>query len=105
MHIQIINFQLNGVTEAEFRTQCDGLAGAFAALPGLHSKVWLADPATGTYGGVYTWEDRAAMESYLASDLFKAVSGHPNLSGITSRDFGVIEGPTRVTRGLIGAPV
>jgi len=45
------------------------------------------------------------MESYLASDLFKAVSGHPNLSGITSRDFGVIEGPTRVTRGLIGAPV
>ena len=48
MHIQIINFQLNGVTEAEFRTQCDGLAGAFAALPGLHSKVWLADPATGT---------------------------------------------------------
>ena len=34
------------------------LAPHFAALPGLRSKVWLADAASGTYGGVYTWADR-----------------------------------------------
>ena len=29
---------------------------AFAALPGLGSKVWLADSVNGVYGGVYTFE-------------------------------------------------
>src|SRR6266540_3753819 len=105
MHIQVVNFQLSGIDDMQFRQQSDELAPAFAALPGLVSKVWLSDPATGTYGGIYTWEDRAAMERYLASDLFQALKNHPNLAGVTSRDFGVIEGPTRVTRGLVTAAV
>lgn len=50
MHIQVVHFQLSGIGEAEFRAQCDELAPAFAALTGLISKVWLADPAMGTYG-------------------------------------------------------
>jgi len=105
VHIQIVNFQLTGIDEAQFRQQSDELAPAFAALPGLISKVWLSDPASGTYGGVYTWENRAAMEGYLASDLFNAVKNHPNLAGVTSRSFEVLEGPTRVTRGLVTAAV
>ena len=52
MHIQMINFQLSGVTEAEYVALCDELAPAFAAVPGLVRKVWLANSDTGTYGGV-----------------------------------------------------
>jgi quinol monooxygenase YgiN len=100
MHVQVVNFQLKGATEEQFRAECDNLAPAFAAIPGLISKVWLADGASNTYGGVYTWNDRAAMQAYLASDLFAAVKSHPAFSGVTSRDYGVIEGPTSVTRGL-----
>lgn len=55
MHIQIVNFNLKGVSEADYRALCDQLAPAFAVMPGLISKVWLADAATNTYGGVYTW--------------------------------------------------
>ena len=40
----------------------------------------------------------AAMETYLQSDIFKAVAANPNLAHITSRDFGVLEGPSRITR-------
>ena len=35
MHIQIINFQLKGVSEADYADLCDNLAPSFAAVPGL----------------------------------------------------------------------
>lgn len=100
MHVQIVNFQLSGITEDQYRATCDELAPAFAATPGLISKVWLADAGTNTYGGVYVWRDRAAMEEFQSSELFQAVLAHPNLAGISSRDFGVLEAPTAVTSEL-----
>jgi quinol monooxygenase YgiN len=104
VHIQVVNFQLKELDDAGFRAACDHLAPAFAAVPGLLSKVWLASPETGTYGGVYTWRDRAAMDAYLGSDLFKGVLANPHFANIASRDFGVLEGPTAVTHGLVAAP-
>ena len=100
MHVQVVNFQLTGIDDAAFRELCDQLAPNFADVGGLISKVWLASPETGTYGGVYQWRDRADMEAYSRGDLFKAVLSHPNFANITSRDFGVLEGPTAVTHGL-----
>jgi quinol monooxygenase YgiN len=105
MHILIVNFHLKGVTEQQFTGLCDQIAPAFAAVPGLLSKVWLKDSASGTYGGVYTFESREAFERYKASDLFKNVATNPNLADISARDFAVIEAPTRVTRGLATASV
>lgn len=100
MHIQVVNFNLKGVSEADYRALCDQLAPAFAVMPGLIAKVWLADAATNTYGGVYTWETKAAMLAYLQSEIFNNVVNHPNLTNITSKDFGILEGPTEVTHGL-----
>jgi heme-degrading monooxygenase HmoA len=105
MHIQVVNFNLKNMGEGEFRKMCDELAPAFANIPGLISKVWLADPATNTYGGVYSWRDRGAWEAFSKSELFQAVGAHPNLTNISSRDFAVLEGPTRVTHGLVPATV
>lgn len=100
MHIQIVTFQLKDQSDEEFLSGCDQVAPSFAAIPGLISKVWLTDRKSGTYGGVYTWRDRAAMEAFQTTDLYAAVVNNPNLSGITSRNFAVLEGPTAVTRGL-----
>lgn len=99
MHIQIINFRLKGVSEADYSALCDELAPAFAEVPGLVRKVWLANSETGVYGGVYVWRDRQAMEDYAKTELFNSVATHPNLANITSTDFGVLDGPTAVTRG------
>ena len=65
---------------------------------------WLANERTNTYGGVYTWVDRAAMEAYLHSDIFIAVSADPNLVAITSRDFDLLDGPSRITQALVAGP-
>ena len=105
MHVQIINFNLTGVTEEQYGGLCDQLASTFAAVPGLLSKVWLADPETNTYGGVYLWKDREALDAYKQSELFQMVATHPNLENVTSKEFGILEGPTEVTRGLVAAAV
>lgn len=101
MHIQIINFRLKDVSEADYAGLCDNLAPSYAAVPGLVRKVWLANSETGTYGGVYVWKDKQSMENFAQTDLFKSVATHPNLDGVTSTDFGVLLGPTEVTNGLI----
>jgi hypothetical protein len=85
------------LSATEYREVCDSLAPAFAALPGLVSKTWLADEASSTYGGVYTWRDRQAMEAFADTDLFKGFVADPHFIEITARDFAVLEGPTAVT--------
>ena len=103
MEILIINFSLDGMTESEYRSQCDDVAPAFAAVPGLVSKVWLADRTNGVYGGVYTFENPAAGDAYLASDLLAQVAATPGFVDISVRRFEVLAEPTAITRGLATA--
>jgi quinol monooxygenase YgiN len=100
MHIAVVNFRLKNMTHEQFTATCDELAPAFAATPGLVSKVWLSDPTSNTYGGVYTWQDRSAFQAYAKSDLAERVMSSPNFTDLVVKDFAVLEGPTRITRGL-----
>lgn len=100
MHVQIINFQLKDLSEEDYAKLCNDLAPTFADVPGLLSKVWLANSSAGTFGGVYFWRNREAMEEFGKTELFNSVATHPNLASITSADYAVMEEPTRVTRGL-----
>src|SRR5690349_16105313 len=101
MEILIINFNLKDLTQEEYEQLCEPLAPAFAEVPGLQSKVWLADPATNTYGGVYTFASAADLDAFLASELFAGIGAHPSIADATVRRFGVLEAPTRVTHGLV----
>jgi heme-degrading monooxygenase HmoA len=100
VHVQIVNFRLEGIGEEDYRRHCEAIAPAFANLPGLVSKTWLANPDTNTYGGVYVWRSREAMEDYKRTDIYKGMLANPHLDGVVSKDFAVLENPTRVTRGL-----
>ena len=100
MHVQIVNFRLKYISEEDYRRHCEAIAPAFANLPGLVSKTWLANPDTNTYGGVYVWRSREAMEDYKRTDIYKGMLANPHLDGVVSKDFAVLENPTRVTRGL-----
>ena len=103
MHVQIVNFNLKDMTDAGFRSMANEVARAFASVPGLLGKIWLADAGKNTYGGVYIWQDAAAMQAYLASDLAKGVVGNPNFANLTSRDFEVLGGPTASSGGSVAA--
>jgi quinol monooxygenase YgiN len=101
VQIQIVEFNLRDISDADYRSACHGLAKVLARVPGLISMAWLANERTNTYGGVYTWVDRAAMEAYLRSDIFVAVAADPNLVAITSRDFDMLDGPSGITQALV----
>lgn len=100
MHIQIINFQLKDLSEEDYSKLCNELAPSFADIPGLISKVWIANSSTGIFGGIYFWKDKGAMDEFAKTELFQAVENHPSLQNITSTDFAVMEEPTRTTRGI-----
>ena len=98
MHVQIITFHLRDMTEESYREACASFVPAYAGLPGLLAKVWLADPDTNTYGGVYLFRDRAAMDAYVASELFATVSAFPHFADLSARDYAVYDDLTGSTR-------
>ncbi len=105
MHVLIITFGLEGIGEEDYLEQVESIAPAFADMPGLVSKTWLANETTNTYGGFYVWQDREAMEAYKETDIYRGLMANPHFGGVSVRDFAVLEGPTRLTRGFEAATV
>jgi hypothetical protein len=103
MRVQIITFNLKGLSDEEYRSHCEAIAPAFAQLPGLLSKTWLANAETNTYGGVYLWRDRRSMERYERSDIYGGMLANPHLEGLVARSFPVVEEATGITSNLGGA--
>jgi hypothetical protein len=57
---------------ALFRVVCIVTTPFFVGLPGFRSKLWMVDPATGDFAGLYEWDDVAGAHAYaegLASVL------------------------------------
>ena len=54
---------------------------------------------------MYLWERGATVDAYVNSEVWAAVCADPNLTSITSKDFGILNGPTRVCHGLGAAIV
>jgi heme-degrading monooxygenase HmoA len=105
MHVQIITFQLQALSETDYGDLCSRWAPAIADLPGLLAHVWLADAPANTYGGVYLWRTRHALEVFAASDLFEELTAHPNLAGLQITSYAVLAEPTRITGGLVSRGV
>jgi len=101
MHAQLITYQLGDISQADYLEQMvEPDARDIAKVPGLISKIWLADEAKNTFGGFYLWEDKTAMDVFMHSDLVKAVVSRPFVRNISSVDFEVNERASLITRGL-----
>ena len=99
MHIQVITFKLDGIDDAAYQAHAEQNAPVFAALPGLRAKIWLANPQANTYGGIYVFDDVAAMRAYQGGKIFRGLQENPHMIDVAVRDFSVLAGPTEVTRG------
>lgn len=99
MHMQVVTFKLNGINDAAYQAHAAQHAPVFAALPGLHAKIWLANQQANTYGGIYTWDDVAAMRAYQGGKIFQGLQANPHMIDVVVSDFAVLAGPTEVTRG------
>ena len=101
MHAQLITYQLKDISQADYLKQMvEPDAPVLAKVPGLISKVWLADEAKNTFGGFYLWKDKPAMEAFMQSDLVKAVVSRPFVMNVSSVDFDVNQKASLITRGV-----
>jgi hypothetical protein len=49
---------------ALFRVVCIVTTPFFVGLPGFRSKLWMVDPATGDFAGLYEWDDATTARAY-----------------------------------------
>jgi len=98
MVIQVVNFNLEGITHDQYLDAAKEVAPAFKELSGLKSKVWLSDEEKNVYGGVYTWDDNQSMQDYLNGPFYAEVLGdNPSFVNITYKSYEVLDEPTSIT--------
>jgi len=73
--------------------------------PGLHWKIWLMNAAGSEAGGIYLFEDEAAVNAFLGGPIVTAFKANPVVSDIRAKVFDVSVAHTLVTRGPIGEGV
>jgi hypothetical protein len=96
MYVQIIEFELQGLTRTEYEEFCMSAVPAIAEIPGVLAKLFLSDADSGRCAGIYTFIDRAAARAYVASDLFQgAIATNPALANVCTRGSELLERPTR----------
>ena len=101
MQAQLITYQLKDISQEQYLKQMvEPDAPVLAKVPGLISKVWLTDEAKNTFGGFYLWENKTAMETFMHSDLVKAVVSRPFVQNVSSVDFEVNQKASVITRGI-----
>lgn len=97
MHAQMITFGLSDITEEQYLAAVGQDAQTFANMPGLLAKIWLRDPETNTYGGLYLWADEESYERYIKGEVFEAIKANEHLENVESRDFGVFDDLSSLT--------
>jgi hypothetical protein len=101
MHTIVITFELVDMTPERYEEVCAELAPAFAAVPGLLTKIWLTSPGDGRRGGVYLFGDAEAGDGFLGSALARGVAGNPHFRDLTVRRFEVDTETTARTQPVL----
>jgi len=92
-----INYKLNG-PRAEYEQENLPYAQPIAELPGLRWKVWIINEAQSEAGGIYLFDNDAAVQAFLNGPIIAEMKGDPTLS---IKPFDVIAELTTITRGPV----
>jgi hypothetical protein len=94
MHALMLTYDVPRGRRVAHDELCDELAPAFASVPGLVSKTWLVNRASGRYGAFYLFESKTAFDGFVASELFGAVWSWLGLENALAHEFEVRTGPS-----------
>jgi hypothetical protein len=92
-----INYKLNG-PRAEYEGQNLPYAEPIANLPGLRWKVWIINEIKSEAGGIYLFDDDAAVQDFVDGPIIAEMKSDPTLS---IKAFDVIAELTSITRGPV----
>jgi heme-degrading monooxygenase HmoA len=99
MYVQVVSYALDGMPEGDYLDLANDLAPSFSGIPGLQAKIWLDDPDRDRYGALYLWDDKAAMERFLQSNLFEGTN--PEFVDVESEGFAILENLTAQTQPVL----
>jgi 2-polyprenyl-3-methyl-5-hydroxy-6-metoxy-1,4-benzoquinol methylase len=94
-----IEFSLRCSAE-RYHTIAEEAVSRIGEVPGLRAKWWWIDAVSSEAsraGGVYTFENRKAAESYVAGPIVSALRAAPFCEGVQIRLMDLLEEPTRST--------
>jgi len=95
-----VNFKFN-LARPEYEEGAASLARAFVEVPGLRWKIWILNEADDEAGGIYFFEDDAALQDYLNGPLAAQVQNHPAFSDMRAKQFEIVPEATAITRGPV----
>jgi hypothetical protein len=81
------------------------VAQPIADSPGLQWKIWLMNEADSEAGGIYLFEDDAAVNAFRGGPIVIALKINPIVSDFRVKMFGVSEAHRLGTRAPIGRSV
>lgn len=104
MYVQIVEFELQGLTRTEYESFCEDAVPAIAEVPGVVSKLFLADTDSSGCAGIYTFTDRETAENYLHSELFRSgIAKNPAIANLRTRGSDLLERPTKALEEALAA--
>jgi hypothetical protein len=101
VHIRIVTFHLDGIDQVAYQQRALTIAPAFRDWRGLRSKLWLADPPSNTYGGVYVFDSTEDADASRSSELFTAMVAEPAFTDLDLVEFSVLAEPSAITAGAL----
>jgi hypothetical protein len=86
------------IPAAELKSAWIGAAQPIADTPGLQWKIWLINEAESEAGGIYLFENEAAVQAYLSGPIVASLKASPVVSNVTVKVFGVLDEHSAITR-------
>ena len=89
--VLVVNFELQDMSLEDYAALGTAVVPSFAPgqIDGLIGKTFIGNVEEGVFGGVYHFTSTEAVDSYLSSELWKGIAGHPNLVNFTTDIYGV----------------
>ena len=99
--VLIVNYELENMTLEEHAVLGEVVAPNFNSedIPGFIGKSFVGAVDKEVFGGVYYFNGKESVESFLESDLWKGVVAHPNLVNFSTNTYNAFDG-TEQANGL-----
>lgn len=97
-----INFTFSDVSRTELEQAWLPAAQSIAETPGLRWKIWLVNETEQECGGIYLFDDEAAVKAFLAGPIVAAAKETTFLSNASVKIFDIMAEHTATTRGPVG---
>ena len=88
------------VSTDEWLRDCQPVVATMLSVPGLEWKLWVANPAESSAGGIYLFRDEASASAYVNGPVIAALRRKPSVRDVRIRVYDVDDALSRRTHAI-----